>query len=313
MLLHKLKTLAAIAAASMLLIATSLVVVSFFSSPVRSAQEPKRSAGRPARAKADFAPSPKPAPIEEVAVVAVHKSQIQRSTNQGGTVEPFQKVDILPTASGLLARLTVDLGSMIKRGDLLAEIQAPELELELARAEAAARQAKARIATAQARIAVAQSAVRAAGADVDSAQIQLQAAVVNRTYRDKQFQRIQELVKQGSVEKRVEDEELDRLETARTSEVAAKAQVSLAQANLVNAQASATRPSPRPTRRARATSSRKSTARRRSSRSRPAGFARPSTATSSAGSATPASSSARRPPGDRTRSSRSPRRASCGL
>ncbi len=237
MLIHRLKTLAALAAASMTLILASFVMVSVFASPVRSEQEPKRRNVPPLKTKRRVSPSPKTGPVEEVAVVAVKKSTFQRSTNQPGTVEPCEWVAVLPTASGFLGRLTVDIGSAVKRGDLLAEIKAPELELDLARSEAAVRLARARITTAKAGVQVAESDVKTARADVESSRTELDSAVAQRTHREKQYHRIKELVERGSVSRRLEDEELDRFEAARAAEAAAKVHLAVVEAHLVNAEA----------------------------------------------------------------------------
>jgi RNA polymerase sigma factor (sigma-70 family) len=237
MLIHKLKTLAAITLASMSLIVTSLVMVSVISSPVRSEQEPQPQGAGPSRPKRDPPSRAKPEPVEEVSVVAVTKARFQRSTNVGATVEPWERVDVLPTASGVLGRLMVDLGSTVKRGDVLAEIEAPELKLDLARSEAALRQARARITTTKAKVEVARSAVTAARADIESAQTELKGAAAQRSYRDKQYQRIQELVKRGNVGARLENEELGRFEAAQAAEAAARSRVAVVQANLANAEA----------------------------------------------------------------------------
>jgi RND family efflux transporter MFP subunit len=58
-------------------------------------------------------------------------------------VRPFLDAPIYARSSGYLKRWLVDIGSQVKEGDLLAEIDAPELRQELARANAEVLQADA--------------------------------------------------------------------------------------------------------------------------------------------------------------------------
>lgn len=67
-----------------------------------------------------------------------------------GNVQAFEDTPIYARASGYLRHWYFDIGATVKRGDLLAEIETPELDEQL-------RQARADLATAQANLAVAES------------------------------------------------------------------------------------------------------------------------------------------------------------
>jgi HlyD family secretion protein len=237
MLIHKLKTIAVLAAASMALIVTSIVLMSALSAPVRSEQEPGRPNVLPPIAKPDLAPAPEADRIREVAVATIKKAAFRRSTTQPGIVEPREKVDVLPTVSGHLRHMNVDIGDEVQGGDVLADIEAPELKLELAKAEAAVRQAKARIMTAESKVRVADSAVKAARADIKSVEAELRQAEATASYRQRQQARLAELVAKGAVEHRIAEEEEDRLRSAEATLLSAKARVLVAQANLASAEA----------------------------------------------------------------------------
>ena len=58
-------------------------------------------------------------------------------------VRPFLEAPIYARASGYLKRYLVDMGALVKEGDLLAEIDTPELDQELAQARAQLAQAQA--------------------------------------------------------------------------------------------------------------------------------------------------------------------------
>ena len=83
----------------------------------------------------DFVPS--------VRVEAVRASPGTRSVTLPATTNAFQAADIFARASGYITERNVDIGSHVKVGDLLAAITAPELDHQIAQAEASLAQAKA--------------------------------------------------------------------------------------------------------------------------------------------------------------------------
>ena len=133
----------------------------------------------------------------EVAVVTVKKSAFQHATAQGATVEPWQKVDVFSRVSGYLGRIAVNIGSAVKRGDVLAEVECAELVLDQARAKVLARQAKAHIVTTKSRVQVAESAVKTALASLASSEATLKAAEATTSYRTKQLGRIPRSRREG--------------------------------------------------------------------------------------------------------------------
>ena len=83
----------------------------------------------------DFVPS--------VRVAVVRASEATMSVALPATTNAFQAADIFARASGYVAERDVDIGSRVKAGDLLAVITAPELDHQIAQAEASLAQAKA--------------------------------------------------------------------------------------------------------------------------------------------------------------------------
>jgi RND family efflux transporter MFP subunit len=83
----------------------------------------------------DFVPS--------VRVAAVQASAGTMSVTLPATTNAFQAADIFARASGYITERDVDIGSRVKAGDLLAAITAPELDHQIAQAEASLAQAKA--------------------------------------------------------------------------------------------------------------------------------------------------------------------------
>jgi RND family efflux transporter MFP subunit len=83
----------------------------------------------------DFVPS--------VRVAAVGASAGTMSVTLPATTNAFQAADIFARASGYVTQRNVDIGSRVKAGDLLAAITAPELDHQIAQAEANLAQAEA--------------------------------------------------------------------------------------------------------------------------------------------------------------------------
>jgi RND family efflux transporter MFP subunit len=87
-------------------------------------------------------------PVEEtrieVKAVHPHRGEVYRFINLPGEVRPLYEVTLFAKVDGYLEKLTVDKGDSVKAGDLIADIDVPELranlvkykaELELAQAE----------------------------------------------------------------------------------------------------------------------------------------------------------------------------------
>ena len=78
-----------------------------------------------------------------VSVVMPKHSQQQSAIELPGTARAFQSTAIYPRASGYVRKLGVDIGDKVKAGDVLAEIETPELDAQLASANATLEQNRA--------------------------------------------------------------------------------------------------------------------------------------------------------------------------
>jgi len=88
--------------------------------------------------------------VPRVAVVTPHLVSSERKLSLPGSVQPLEEAVIYARASGYVRRWLVDIGARVKEGDLLAEIDTPELDQELAQARAALAQAQANVVQAKA-------------------------------------------------------------------------------------------------------------------------------------------------------------------
>lgn len=83
-----------------------------------------------------------PAAPPEVAVTGPHRGEIHRFITLPGTLRANQQVTLHAKVAGYLKTISVDKGDAVKAGQVLAEIEIPELVAERARHEAELRVAK---------------------------------------------------------------------------------------------------------------------------------------------------------------------------
>lgn len=74
--------------------------------------------------------------VPAVRVVAVRANSDTVSSRLPGSTEAFEQANIFSRTSGYVAKRYVDIGDHVKAGDLLAEITAPELDHQIAEAQA---------------------------------------------------------------------------------------------------------------------------------------------------------------------------------
>jgi membrane fusion protein, multidrug efflux system len=105
--------------------------------PATEAKEPAQAASTPAGER-------------EVPVVSVVSRAFERTLTLPGDLTAFQDVAIHARVQGFLQSIPVDRGSVVRRGALLARIDAPELRAQLSEAEAKVQTAEAQLIEAQA-------------------------------------------------------------------------------------------------------------------------------------------------------------------
>lgn len=123
---------------------------------------PQQEANQDKVTKPDDAPKPgqevKKGPVV-VQVMTPLPGGLERMAMQPGTVQPMSQAEIFAPVAGVLKNLTVDLGSRVKRGEVLAEIDAPLLVLEEKQAVVDVKQARGLVQEAEARVATARAEV----------------------------------------------------------------------------------------------------------------------------------------------------------
>lgn len=87
----------------------------------------------------------------------VVSKQISRTIELPGEFQPFESVSIHAKVRGYVDRVVVDRGSAVKKGQLLAELTAPEMTAQIAEAESKVQAAKSEELQAEAQLSAAQS------------------------------------------------------------------------------------------------------------------------------------------------------------
>jgi HlyD family secretion protein len=189
--------------------------------------------------------SEKPASVR-VDTVKPKLGGIERTIQQPASVEAFETVDLFAMVSGYLKCQGVDIGSRIKQGEVLAEINVPRDAKVVDEAASLVEQARAQIAQAEAMVKVAEAQRDAAEAAANQSESDVHRLVSARELADKQYARVYSLAERNAVDKRLVDEQRNVLDTAvaaeRTAELAvltAKAQVYSAKATVEKARADA--------------------------------------------------------------------------
>jgi RNA polymerase sigma factor (sigma-70 family) len=168
----------------------------------------------------------------------------ERTTQHDCSAEAAQQADLYPQVAGSLLLVNVDLGDRVKKGDYLAEVDAPELKLDVEQAQVGVQGAKALYREAAAKLDGAKAEVATAEASVRLAEVAAKAATATADARKKQRDRMKEVARTGTITQKVLDEAEDSYRSAQDSADAkaaavdgAKAAVLVAKAKVMQAQA----------------------------------------------------------------------------
>ena len=79
------------------------------------------------------------APTPSVAAVRVTRADLTGNITLTGEFNPFQEVDVMSKVAGYIRAINVDVGDRVHPGQVLATLEVPEMENEMAHATAAHR------------------------------------------------------------------------------------------------------------------------------------------------------------------------------
>lgn len=182
-----------------------------------------------------------PAPAQERALPVVRpvRENLTQAIPLVGSVEPLQVVEIVPRITGYLQTVAVDIGDVVVRGQLVAEVDAPELEAmrakagfhriearaQLSRAEAGVADAKALALDRTLAIKVREASLAGRRADLDVYHAEAQVVALEVARKRALFER-------GAVTQEVLEEVEGRLAMAKARGLAAEAAIESALAEV---------------------------------------------------------------------------------
>jgi HlyD family secretion protein len=177
------------------------------------------------------------APTVTLEVVRPRQGGIVRTSTQPGSVHWFEAAELYAKISGYLKEQSVDIGTKVKQGDLLAVIDNPELIEDAKRAAAAVLQAEAAVAQADARVRTSEADLKTALAMVKKAEAEIGRYASTRRFHEKQLNRYKGLLGQKALPQQMVDEEEDRYESAIAAERSAEAEVFASKAKVTSSEA----------------------------------------------------------------------------
>jgi HlyD family secretion protein len=162
---------------------------------------------------------------------------LDQTVRQPGDVHAFEWAALYAKVSGYLKTQRVDIGEPVKQGEVLAEIDAPELEAEVQQDAAALAEAKSAVEQMKARIVTAEAKWQASVAAVAQREAELGRSTAQRVFREIQYQRIKSLFDLNSIDERRVNETEDEMQAARATEKASQAAIVTAKADVAAAAA----------------------------------------------------------------------------
>lgn len=161
-----------------------------------------------------------PAAVEGVTTAAAIKRELPRFFEATGSLAGDQQTDVAPQTSGKVVRIGVDIGSYVKRGQMLVQLDESELKLRVDQAAAQVEQAKAAVRQAEEKI-----GLRPGQAFDPNRVAEVSAAKVALDLAEKNLRRAERLIESGDVSRSFYDEQ-----RARRDQLKEQYDVALAQA-----------------------------------------------------------------------------------
>lgn len=135
------------------------------------------------------------------------ESSVAMTIDQVASVEPYYQAELRARASGIVKRVHRDIGDRVQAGDILVEIDVPDIDQDVAKCDAMILQRQQELKVSQAKFKDAKAAKEVAAATIRQRQADVIAATATRDFRKRKFNRFQELAKSGTVVGNLVEEE----------------------------------------------------------------------------------------------------------
>ncbi len=173
----------------------------------------------------------------KVEVAKPKRGGLLRTTSQPGSVHAFESAELFAKVSGYLKIQNVDIGDRVKKDQVLAVIDAPELIREVEKEEATVAQSEAQLKQAQASLSTAIALHKASIAVVTQREAEVKRSIAMLDFRKKMYTRIKELAEDKAIDERLVDEKFQQQDSAEAAHDAAEAAVLTSRADVAAAEA----------------------------------------------------------------------------
>jgi multidrug efflux pump subunit AcrA (membrane-fusion protein) len=217
-----------------------LIVAGLFVSACRGSKANVRKEETPAEASANT-------PVEVTTAAAINRD-LPRFFEATGSLAGDEQTDVAPQTAGKVVAVGVDIGSVVRRGQILVKLDDAELKLHVDQAAAQVEQAKANVRQAEekiglrpgqafdpnrvAEVASAKVALDLAEKNLRRAEKLIESGDVSRSFYDEQRARRDQLKEQYEVQLAQARQNYAAVDVSRTSVANAQAQLALARKNL---------------------------------------------------------------------------------
>ncbi|MBI4909473.1 MAG: efflux RND transporter periplasmic adaptor subunit [Acidobacteria bacterium] len=159
--------------------------------------------------------------IDPERLVKVERMDLARSVVATGKVEPVTKVEVKSKASGIIQSLPVNVGDVVRKGQVICELDKNDLQPRLREAQAA--------------VAVSEAAVRSAKAELE--RYQVEAAGPDVPFLKRDMERGRKMFNEGLIGQNARDEVEKNYEMALNRQRSAIANINVARSAIVRAEA----------------------------------------------------------------------------
>jgi multidrug efflux pump subunit AcrA (membrane-fusion protein) len=184
------------------------------------------------------APSASPAPVIEVSTTTAISRQLPRFFEVTGSLAADVQTDVQPQTAGKIVAVGVDMGSAVKKGQMLVRLEAADYKLRVDQAVAQLESARAAVRQAEEKI-----GLRSNQQFVPERVADVSAARANYDLAESNFQRAQKLVESGDISRAEYDQRKSQRDALRQGYESAISQarqnyaaVVVARTNVTNAQ-----------------------------------------------------------------------------
>jgi multidrug resistance efflux pump len=158
--------------------------------------------------------------------------------HQFATVRAYYQVELRARASGVIKYIPKDKGARVSQGELLIEIDVPDLRQEVAQKDAVVDQRRQELELAKSQLKTAAAFIELAQAAIETAQAQVAATQATRDFREMRYHRFQDMLAKNATVPQIVDEEKRDFDAAQAAWQAAQAAVKKAVADLHEKEAS---------------------------------------------------------------------------